>query len=153
MTHADYVGKHGAGHQYFNKSMSSTGADYRGLTPLVLMTALKQAGTVVCEPIHRFRLELPTDTLTAVMPALAHFRAVPSAQEVRGATTVLGGDIPAAQVHALQQRVPALTRGEGGLESAFDRYEPMKDPHPSRPRTDDNPLDRKEYLLHVLRRV
>jgi len=24
---------------------------------------------------------------------------------------------------------------------------------PSRPRTDHNPLDRKDYLLHVLRRV
>ena len=33
--------------------------DFRNLTPLVLMRALEQAGTVVCEPIHRFRLEIP----------------------------------------------------------------------------------------------
>jgi translation elongation factor EF-G len=32
----------------------STAADFRKLTPLVLMSALKQADTVVCEPLHRF---------------------------------------------------------------------------------------------------
>ena len=57
------------------------------------------------------------------------------------------GEIPAARVHDLQQQLPALTRGEGVLESAFDRYEPVRGPAPSRPRTDHNPLDRKEYLL------
>ena len=53
----------------------------------------------------------------------------------------------------LQQQLPALTRGEGVLESAFDHYRPVRGPAPSRPRTDHNPLDRKEYLLHVQRRV
>jgi ribosomal protection tetracycline resistance protein len=43
--------------------MSSTGWDFRGLTPLVLMTALRRAGTRVQEPIARFRLELPADTI------------------------------------------------------------------------------------------
>jgi translation elongation factor EF-G len=36
--------------------------DFRKLTPLVAMAALKRAGTVVCEPVHRFRLETPTGT-------------------------------------------------------------------------------------------
>ena len=35
-------------------SPTSTAGDFRLLTPLVLMTALTEAGTVVCEPIHRF---------------------------------------------------------------------------------------------------
>jgi ribosomal protection tetracycline resistance protein len=39
------------------------------------------------------------------------------------------------------------------LETAFDRYEPIRGVPPARPRTDHNPLDRKAYLLHVLRRV
>ncbi len=47
----------------------------------------------------------------------------------------------------------ALTRGEGVLEYAFDRYEPVRGTIPTRPRSDHNPLNRKEYLLHVLRRV
>ena len=40
--------------------------DFRNLTPLVLMNALKEAGTVVCEPIHRFSLEVPVDLDVAI---------------------------------------------------------------------------------------
>ena len=43
MTHSGYLGKQSLGHQRFNKSMSSTGEDFRKLTPLVLMSALQQA--------------------------------------------------------------------------------------------------------------
>ena len=75
------------------------------------------------------------------------------ASNLRGSSYVLEGDIPAACVHALQLELPSLTRGEGVLESAFDRYEPVHGGAPTRSRTDHNPLDRKEYLLHVLRRV
>jgi ribosomal protection tetracycline resistance protein len=39
------------------------------------------------------------------------------------------------------------------LESAFERYEAVSGEAPARPRTDHNPLNRKEYLLHVTRRV
>lgn len=39
----------------------TTAADFRKLTPLVLMEALTQAGTVVCQPIARVRLETPRD--------------------------------------------------------------------------------------------
>ena len=62
--------------------------------------------------------------------------------------------MPAAQVHELEQRLPALTRGEGELETAFDHYAPVaRGAVPERQRTDHNPLDRKEYLLNVTRRV
>ena len=69
------------------------------------------------------------------------------------ASCMLEGEIPAARVHELQQQLPALTRGEGVLECAFDHYQPVRGTIPTRPRTDHNPLNRKEYLLHVVRRV
>ena len=154
MTHSGYLGKHGLGHQRFNKSMSSTGEDYRKLTPLVLASALRQAGTVVCEPVHRFRLDAPADTLGPLLAALTRLRAVPLSQaRSSGAALTLEGDIPAARVHQLRQELPALTRGEGVLECAFDRYEPVTGVGPARPRTDDNPLDREEYLQRVTRRA
>ncbi len=135
------------------RAPGSTAADFRKLTPLVLMSALREAGTTVCEPMHRFHLEIPADTFGATVPVLARLRAVPQTQETRGASYVLDGEVPAAHVHELQQLLPALTRGEGVLECAFDRYQPVDGTIPTRPRTDHNPLDRKEYLLHVLRRV
>ena len=135
------------------RAPGTTAADFRKLTPLVLMSALRQAGTTVYEPMHRFHLEIPADTFGATVPVLARLRAVPQTQEMRDPLYVLDGEVPAARVHELQQLLPALTRGEGVLETAFDRYEPIDGAIPTRPRTDHNPLDRKEYLLHVLRRV
>lgn len=153
MTHSGYSPRQSHAHQGFDKSMSSTGADFRGLTPLVVMDALRAAGSRVYEPMHRFRLEAPTDTLAAVLPLLVRQRAVPGTTELRGAVCVLEGRVPVARVHELQQRLPGLTRGEGELECVFDHYAPVsRGAVPDRPRTDLNPLDRKEYLLNVTRR-
>jgi ribosomal protection tetracycline resistance protein len=154
MTHTGYWPRQSSAHGTFDKSMSSTAGDFRGLTRLVLMDALKRAGTRVCEPMHRFELEIPADTFGAASSLLARLGAVPRTQELRGSAYTLWGEIPAARVHELEQRLPALTRGEGVLlESVFDRYREVRGDIPTRPRTDDNPLDRDEYLLHLTRRV
>jgi ribosomal protection tetracycline resistance protein len=153
LTHSGYAPRQSHSHAIFDKSMSSTAGDFRNLTPLVLMTALKQAGTRVYEPIHRFHAEVPADTLGLILPALARLQAVPEIPAMRGSWCTLEGEIPAARVHQLQLQLPALTRGEGVLESAFDRYQPVRGRVPTRRRTDHNPLDRKEYLLRVTRRV
>ncbi len=134
-------------------SPGSSARDFRLLIPLVLMNALKQAGTIVCEPMHRFHLEIPADTFGRILPVLAQLRAAPQTSEMHGSSCLLEGGIPAARVHELQQQLPALTRGEGVLECAFDHYEPVRGTAPARPRSDHNPLNRKEYLLHVVRRV
>jgi len=132
---------------------ASSARDFRLLTPLVVMGALQQAGTTVCEPLHRFHLEIPADTLGPLMPVLARLRAIPHTPAMRGAWCTLEGEIPAARVHELQQQLPALTRGDGVLDDAFDHYAPVQGTIPTRPRSDHNPLNRKEYLLHVLRQV
>jgi ribosomal protection tetracycline resistance protein len=132
---------------------ASTAAEHRNLTPLVLMAALARAGTTVCEPIQTFRLEFPVDASSAMARVLARLDAIPLTTQSRGSLAVIEGHIPAAQVHALQQQLPAVARGEGVLETRFDGYRPIHGRAPSRPRTDSNPLNRKEYLLHVKRRV
>ena len=132
---------------------STSAADFRHLTPLVLMTALRRAGTQVYEPIHRFSLDIPADTYGRVLPLMARLGAVPGAPQPRGSSCLVEGDIPAARVHELEQQLPALTRGEAVLDGAFDRYQMVPGRPPARPRSDYNPLHRKEYLLHVKRRV
>jgi ribosomal protection tetracycline resistance protein len=133
-------------------SPATVARDFRLLTPLVLMSALKQAGTVVCEPVHRFHLEFPADALGAILPALTRLGAVPRTPALRGASGTLGGEVPAGRMHELQLELRALTRGEAVLECIFDRYEPVRAEPPTRSRSDHNPLDREEYLLRVSRR-
>jgi ribosomal protection tetracycline resistance protein len=149
LTDTGYYPRQSHAHQGFSKAMSSTGEDFRKLTPLVLTAALRQAGTVVCEPLHRFRLDLPADTLATAYAGLARLEAVAAPPATTGSWTTVEGEIRTARMQELQRSVPSLTRGEGVLELAFDRYEPVAGEPPSRPRTDDNPLDRREYLLRV----
>jgi ribosomal protection tetracycline resistance protein len=149
MTHSGYVPPPPRG---WSKYTSSAG-DFRHLTPLVVMTALARAGTVVCEPVSSFRLEVPQDTLPAVLTALARLGAVKQAPGTHGSASLVEGEIPAGRVHDLRQQLPGLTAGEGVLESEFARYEPVRGEVPVRPRTDRNPLRREEYLLRVQRGV
>lgn len=153
MTHSGYWPRQSHAHAVFDKSMSSTAGDFRNLTPLVLMDALRRAGTTVYEPMHRFRAEIPADAFGPLVPALARLRAVPGAPVTHGRVCVLEGEVPAARVHELQLLLPGLTRGEGVLETAFEHYRPVEGAVPHRSRTDNDPLNRKEYLLRTLRRV
>ena len=153
MTHSGYWARQSHAHGTFDASMSSTAGDFRNLTPLVLMDALVRAGTEVQEPLHHFTLEVPADALGVILPALGRLRAVPQATTLQGSVYVLDGEIPAARIYELQQQLPTLTRGEGVLECVFERYESVRGEVPTRPRTDQNPRNRKEYLLRVQRRV
>jgi ribosomal protection tetracycline resistance protein len=151
LTHSGYYPRQSHAHAHFDKAMSSTGADFRRLTPLVLMSALRQAGTDVYEPVQRFRLEVPADLLGRVLPALARLGAVPKVPEIRGPASVIEGDIRTARMRALEQQLPGLTQGEGTLECTFGHYQQVSGEPPARPRSDHNPLNRQEYLRHVTR--
>ena len=105
-------------------SPSTTAADFRKLVPLVLAAALRDAGTVVCEPIHRFRLDGPAPALGAMLGALGRFGAAPDSTEAHGDEYAVSGLIPAARLRELEQAIPGLTHGEGVLESEFDGYRP-----------------------------
>jgi ribosomal protection tetracycline resistance protein len=153
VTHAGYWGRHSVGHADFTKSLSSTAADYRCLAPLVLMTALARARTTVCVPVHRFELEIPEHRYASVLAALPRLSATPLTTRQSGVHLVVEGTVLAVAVHALQQRVPDLTSGEGLLTTRLDHFAPAVGPPPTRARTDDDPTDRANYLKTTTRRV
>jgi ribosomal protection tetracycline resistance protein len=127
----------------------STAADFRKLTPLVLMQALERAGTVVCEPTVRASLEIPTDTISAVMPALARLGATVETPSLQGSLSTIAAILPAALADAFHRQLPALTRGEGVLEAGFVGYRPVSGEQPTRPRTTANPLNLEEYMMYL----
>jgi ribosomal protection tetracycline resistance protein len=105
--------------------------DYEGLTAIVLRQALEQAGTVVCEPILRARIELPVDSLGPLLRALTHLDAANDPPEVRGGVLAsVEATIPAAREQELRRQLPGLTSGEGVLETAFAGYRPVAGPPP-----------------------
>jgi ribosomal protection tetracycline resistance protein len=132
---------------------TSTPGEHRRLAPLAVLQAVKRAGTIVCEPIDRFTLTAPEASLAGLLPELAKLEAEMQAQRSEGRMAVIDGEIAVRNVHALQLRLPGLTQGEGVLEAAFSHHRPVKGARPVRARTDANPLNLKEYLQNVSRRL
>jgi ribosomal protection tetracycline resistance protein len=129
----------------------STAADFRKLTPLVLMRGLERATTVICEPTVRVTLEIPATTIGTVLPALARLGAAVEASSPRGDLSVIETVLPAARAHDLQRQLPRLTSGEGVLESTFAGYQPVAGDQPTRRRVTANPLNLSEYMTHLAR--
>lgn len=146
MTAAGYAPRQSHMHQKFNKAFSSVGADYRSLAPVVLMAALRMARTQVCEPVHRFELDVPTATIGAVSSALGQLGGTVATSRQGDRFTQLTGTIPADRVRPLAARLAELTHGEGVLTSELDHYRPVSGEPPTRPRRGPDPGDRETWF-------
>jgi ribosomal protection tetracycline resistance protein len=131
----------------------STAADFRKLTPPVLMQALHNAGTQVCEPMSHVRIDAPATSMGSALGMLAQHGAAVHAQSIRGEDISIEAELPAEGVQALQRSLPAVTNGDGVLESTFAGYQPVRGEPPTRRRTTPNPLNRQEYLAALSGKV
>jgi ribosomal protection tetracycline resistance protein len=131
----------------------STAADFRKLTPMVLMRALERAGTVVCEPMAAVSLEIPAGAAGAVLPVLARLGAVVLGAVPNGEISAIEVTVAAARVQELRRQLPGLTGGEGVLESGFGGYRPVSGSPPVRRRTAPSPLNRERYLADLAGRA
>jgi ribosomal protection tetracycline resistance protein len=103
----------------------SSAADFRKLTPLVVAQALERAGTVVCEPVVRVRIEAPTGSVGATLAAIGRLGGVPGAPLLEGELTTVETTLSAGRAQDLQRELAGLTGGEGVLESEFAGYRPI----------------------------
>ncbi len=128
----------------------TTASDFRNLTPLVLMDALKQAETYVYEPVNEFELTVPKQAISTAMYKLAAIPATFSEPIFNNDSYHLIGSLPVAKqrifsecfIHSLKEK--AFYNEASWLQK-------LKAPFPTRKRVDNNPLNRKDYLLHVLK--
>ena len=124
----------------------SKSTDFRKLTPIVLMRALEQAKTAVCEPVVRVRLEVPAESVGAVLAAVGRLGAPAEMSTVTGDLAVVDTVLSVLSAQHLQRDLSRLTSGEGILESTFLGYEPVTGDPPTRRRRTPSPLDREKYL-------
>ena len=131
----------------------SSSSDFRKLTPIVLMQALEQARTTVCEPVVRVRLEVPAEAVGAVLAAVGQLGAPAEMESLRGDLATVDTVLSIIAAQELQRELSRLTSGEGVLESTFLGYEPVSGDAPTRRRSTVNPLNRDEYMLRVASRA
>jgi ribosomal protection tetracycline resistance protein len=126
-----------------------TARDIKRLTPLVLMQALEQSGSVVCEPVFRIAAEVPTEAIGSVLAALGRLGAGADTPSPRGELSVLETELPASRLQELRRRLPGLTGGEGVVDAEFAGYQPVAGGPPVRTRLTPDPLNLDEYLAQV----
>jgi len=153
MTESGYYPRQSKPHQTFDKSNSSVAADFRNLAPVVVLAALRRAGTRVCQPVARFELDLPDEGYGPVVSLLGRLGAATlDSVAAGGGYTRLAGHVPAAGVADLTARLPDLTSGGLVLVTALHHHAPLTaGPPPSRRRTGFDPLDRTTWFRHVPR--
>jgi ribosomal protection tetracycline resistance protein len=152
MTESGYWPRQSRPHQKFDKSMSSVAADFRSLAPVVVMAALAEAGTVVCQPIDRFELDLPDEAFGPVAALLGRLGGSTLQITAAGGYTRLVGHLPSVSVPDLTARLPDLTSGEGGLVHRLDHHARVtSSAPPTRRRTGFDPRDRETWFRHVPR--
>jgi ribosomal protection tetracycline resistance protein len=111
---------------------TSTAADFRKLTPFVVAQALDCAGTAVCEPTVRASVELPAESVGAVVAALGRLGASVETPSLRGEAATIEAVLPAARADELRRELPRLTHGEGAVDTSFAGYEPVNGEPPVR---------------------
>jgi ribosomal protection tetracycline resistance protein len=129
--------------------VSSVPADYRRLAMLVMADAIRDAGTVVCEPVHEVRVTTSPESVGAVVHALSTHRGAVVDAGSAGGLAVIAGTIPAAEVDALTRELPGLTNGRADIETRFSDYHPVAGAPPTRRRTGPNPFDRTEFMSRL----
>jgi ribosomal protection tetracycline resistance protein len=128
----------------------STTSDFRKLAPLVLASAIREAGVVVCEPMTALRMEAPLDSGRGIAGVVLSAGGRILGQHSAGERTTIVALVQAGHVHEVQNRIPGLTGGEGIFEATFAGYHPVSvDPPPSRRRTRPNPFRKDLYLTAI----
>jgi ribosomal protection tetracycline resistance protein len=130
-------------------SVATTAGDFRNLIPLVLMNALAQAGTAVYEPLNHFELSAPIHTLSHALFKLSMAKAVFDRPNLHSDTFLLTGTLPVATTEEFKISLRAFTEGEGVLLTRPSGFRKIEGAFPTRKRADYNPLNRKEYMLHI----
>jgi ribosomal protection tetracycline resistance protein len=146
LTHTGYCPRQSAMHQKFNKNISSVGADFRYLAPALIHEALRQAGTIVCEPVETFHLEVPASALPAVTVTIARLSGLITGTSPAAGALALTGTLPARSVQPLLAQLPEQSSGEGVYTSEVTHYAPVAGPPPARQRIGPDPLDREEWF-------
>ncbi|MGG0256869.1 translation factor GTPase family protein [Bacillus toyonensis] len=129
----------------------TTASDFRNLTPLVLMDALQQAETCVFEPLNEFELTVPEHAISTAMYKLAAIPATFTEPILHNDSYHLTGSLPIAKTENFKRMLHSFTEGEGIFTTKPAGFTMLMAPFPTRKRVDFNPLNRKDYLLHVLK--
>jgi len=132
-------------------SVERTPADFRNLTPMVLMEAVDNAKTKLLEPINEFELRVPEYSISKAMFDLKMMGAEFDSPDLAGGDYILNGLIPVESSKDYQIKVASYTEGKGIFITKFGGYRDTAfDESKICKRNVINPLNKKEYIMYKL---
>jgi len=105
------------------ETMRREGYEFSVSTPKVLY---KEIDGQKCEPIERVVIDVPDDSVGAVMSRLGARKSELVAMEPKGSRTKLEFLIPSRGLFGYKNQFLTDTKGEGIMNTVFDSYQPYK---------------------------
>lgn len=138
--------------KYF--SPMSTASDFRNLTPIVLMEALKLANTAIYEPINYFTLSINHRFSSNIISEIYKYEGEIINEKSDSNFTDISGYIPVRTTNILSSSYKNYTKGNGKFIFKPISYKKIKSHcKPAKKREGINPLNRKEYLLGIFKHL
>ena len=103
------------------------GGDFRQATYRAVRQGLMQAESVLLEPFHAFRLEVPSEQTGRAMSDLQRMGGSFEPVQTSGEMAVLTGKAPVRRLQDYAMEVISYTRGRGRLSCSFCGYEECRD--------------------------
>ncbi|MFO7160115.1 MAG: TetM/TetW/TetO/TetS family tetracycline resistance ribosomal protection protein [[Clostridium] cellulosi] len=100
------------------------GGDFREATYRAVRQGLKEAESILLEPVYAFQLELPKKMVGRAMSDIENMHGTYKISQTDGETVVLTGTAPVITMRNYQKEVAAYTGGLGRLFCSLKGYEP-----------------------------
>ncbi len=132
-------------------SVNSTPADFRNLTPMVLMEAIDNAKTELLEPYYSFELKIPEAVSGKAMSDLEKMRTIFDETIVNENEFIVKGIIPVDTSKNYNLKLASYTEGKGVFYTKLYGYKKdLLGLGKSRKKTLVDPLNKELYLMHKL---
>lgn len=124
--------------------------DFVIATPMALMNGLDASGTILLEPMLRFRMTVPEGIGGRMLSELVQMRARFDSPFIVNGRCIVEGIVPAAESLDFPVMLRSLTGGRGIWTTTFCGYEPCPpETKVARERHGVNPLDQAHFILSM----
>jgi ribosomal protection tetracycline resistance protein len=129
--------------------MHSNPGDFVLATPMGIMDALKNADTILLEPMFNFEVKAADELLGSIASDLTTRRAVFANPEFANGKFVLKGKTPVATSLDYSIKLTSLTAGKGKIKLSFGGYQKCTNEQGViREYKGVNPLNQSQWIIH-----
>ena len=100
------------------------GGDFRQATYRAVRQGLREAKSILLEPIYEFTLEVPTENVGKAMADIQYMSGSFNPPELEGDFSIITGTAPVSTMHDYTKDVIQYTHGKGKLVCNLKGYEP-----------------------------